>query len=82
MWRSTIRLKPMAAVRAPTMARMMAAMRPGVMPCPRAASAAAASAKGSAKTVWLNLIIRPNVTTGLAFATGFMGGPSIARGTG
>ncbi len=63
MWRSAIRLKPIAAVRAPTMASTMATTWAAEMPCERAARVAAASAKGSAKTVWLNLIMRANTVT-------------------
>ena len=65
-----MRLKPIAAVRAPTIASTMATMRPTVIPWSRAAMAAAASANGMANTVWLNLIIRPNVATAASGAAG------------
>ena len=51
---STIRLKPMAAVRAVTMAATIQPIRVQVSGATLAASTAPARAKGSAKTVWLN----------------------------
>ena len=61
--RSTMRLNPMAAVRAPAMATKIATTCASVMPCPRAASAVAANAKGKANKVWLNFTMRPKVAT-------------------
>ena len=56
---SAIRLKPMAADRAPTMAASIQNRSHGVKGCRRWASTTADRAKGRAKIVWVNLIIRP-----------------------
>ncbi|MBW2011984.1 MAG: hypothetical protein JRI32_10210 [Deltaproteobacteria bacterium] len=56
---SAIRLKPMAAERAPIIAIRIQKIAIKVMVCSREASTTAESAKGRAKIVWLNLIILP-----------------------
>ena len=57
--RSTRRLKPIAALRAETMATTIQRSCRAVMPEARAASEAEASANGSAKTECEKRIIRP-----------------------